>query len=75
MTSLDVSFSYGIPLGEREMSALAAMREVYGIRSLRFDEKQNVVRVEYDASRLNDEMVEGLLRRAGIDLTGRVALA
>jgi len=75
MTALDVTFHYAVPPGERTMQAIAAMREVYGIRALRFDEKNRTVRVEFDASRLNEEIVESLLRRAGIDLAGKAALA
>ncbi len=75
MTALDVVFSYGAAPGEAEIRAIAPLRDVYGIRRVSFDEKQRIVRVEYDASRLNENMVAGLLRRAGIDLHDRVALA
>jgi hypothetical protein len=74
MTALDVLFRYGNSLGETEMRALNNVREVYGIRRSLIDEKQQTLRVEYDASRLTDEIVAGLLRRAGIDLRGKVAL-
>jgi hypothetical protein len=74
MTMLDVCFRYGIAPGETEVRALSNVREVYGIRAIRFDEKERIVRVEFDASRLSDEVVESLLRRAGLDITARVAL-
>lgn len=74
MTAVEVSYKYAIPPGENEMRALARVREVYGIRGLRFDEKQRTVKVEYDASRLTEETVESLLRNAGLDLTGKLAL-
>ena len=74
MTAVEVSYKYAIPPGENEMRALARVREVYGIRGLRFDEKQRAVKVEYDASRLKEETVEALLRNAGLDLTGKLAL-
>jgi hypothetical protein len=57
------------------MRALAGTREVYGIRRLKFDEKGRSVRVEYDASRLNEGVVENLLRGAGLDITEKLALA
>jgi hypothetical protein len=57
------------------MRALGTAREVYGIRALRFDEKNKTVRVEFDATRLNEKSIEALLRRAGLDLTERVNLA
>jgi len=75
MTLLDVSFRYNLQPGEPEMRALNAAREVYGIRAIRINEKERVVGVEYDASRLSDEQVESLLRRAGVDIEARIALA
>ena len=74
MTALDVCFRYGIPPGESEMLALKSVREVYGIRAIRFDEKNKTIRVEFDASRLNEATVEALLRRADLDIMERLAL-
>jgi hypothetical protein len=74
MTQLDVAFRYGTPPGENELRALTYAREVYGIRKIEFDEGQNTVRVEYDATRLNDDSVAAILRRAGMDLRQKVAL-
>jgi copper chaperone CopZ len=56
------------------MAGIDRMREVYGIRRVSFDEAQRTVRVEYDATRLTDEIVASLLRNAGIDLKERIAL-
>jgi len=75
MTTVDVCFRYGVPPGEAEMRALGAAREVYGVRALHFDEKNRTLRVEYDASRINAQVVESLLRGAGVDVQERVALA
>ncbi len=75
MTSVDVYFSYGQTPGENEMRAVDGIREVYGIRRVSFDEKQRTVRVEYDASRLSESVVVGLLRRAGIDARDRAVPA
>ncbi len=74
MTALDVVFRYGSPPGESELRALNNMREVYGIRRILLDEKQQTIRVEYDASRLTEGIVAGLLRRAGIDVREKAAL-
>jgi len=71
MTQLDVSFHYATPPGENEMRALSQARDVYGIRDIQFDEKQQIVRVEYDATRLNGDTVAAILRRAGLDLGER----
>ena len=75
MTAVDVIFSYGQTPAECELRAVDGMREVYGIRRVTFDEKQRTVRVEYDASRLSESVVLGLLRRAGIDAHDRVVPA
>ncbi len=74
MTLLDVVFKYGTAPGEKQMMALNNAWEVYGVRKIKFNEKENTIRVEYDASRLNDGEIAGMLRRAGIDLRERVAL-
>src|SRR5215472_4086983 len=75
MTQLEVRYRYVPPLGEPEMRAVDAVREVYGIRRIAFDEKDRVVHVEFDASRLKEPVVAGLLRRAGIVLQEKLALA
>ncbi|HEV2399148.1 MAG TPA: hypothetical protein VGS27_19535 [Candidatus Sulfotelmatobacter sp.] len=75
MTYLDIVYSYGVQPGETEMRAIDSMREVYGIRRVRFNEKERTVRVEFDASRMKQDAVAKLLRNAGIDIKESVALA
>ncbi len=75
MTQLDVAYRYGAAPGEAEMRALDSVREVYGVRRITFEEKEKVVRVEFDASRLKEPVIAALLRRAGLDLRERLALA
>jgi hypothetical protein len=75
MTQLDVAYRYGAAPGEAEMRALDSVREVYGVRRITFEEKEKVVRVEFDASRLKEPVIAALLRRAGVDLRARLALA
>jgi hypothetical protein len=75
MTQLEVAYHYdGVP-GEKTMRAIAGMREVYGVRLITFDEKQKIVRVEFDASRLKEPVIAGLLREAGVDIGEKLALA
>lgn len=74
MTQLDVMYRYAVPPSEAAMMALARIREVYGIRGLVFDETARTVRVEYDATRLTEPIVHGLLRRSGLDIIERVSL-
>lgn len=75
MTYLDLVFNYGSLPGENELRAIDSMREVYGIRGVRFDEKERTVRVEFDASRMKQDAVVKLLRQAGIDVREPVTLA
>ena len=74
MTAVEVLFRYGMPPGELEMGALGQINDVYGIRRVRFSEPDRTVRVEYDATRLNESMVENLLRSAGFDIREKLAL-
>jgi len=75
MTHLEVVYRYiGIP-GEAEMRAIDSVREVYGIRRLTFNEKEHTLLVEFDASRMKEPVIAGLLRKAGIDLQEKLALA
>ncbi len=75
MTTVDVAFRYESKPGPAELRAVDALREVYGIRRVSFNEKESIVRVEFDASRMKEDTVAGLLRRAGIDLKDKLALA
>ncbi|HUS19293.1 MAG TPA: hypothetical protein VMZ25_06560 [Terriglobales bacterium] len=74
MTTVDVCYRYGTPPGEQEARAINSAREVYGVRKITFMEKENVVRVEYDATRLDEAEVANLLRRCGLDLRERIQL-
>jgi hypothetical protein len=75
MTQLEVAYRYGTAPREAEMRAIDSVREVYGVRRISFDPKARVVRVEFDASRFKEPVIAGLLRRAGVDLRERLALA
>jgi hypothetical protein len=75
MTQLEVVYRYtGVP-SEAEMRAIDSVREVYGIRRMTFNEKEHTVRVEFDASRMKEPVIAGLLRKAGIDLQEKLVLA
>lgn len=68
MTQLDVLYRYGIPPTEAAVAAIARLREVYGVRKLELSEAVKTVRIEYDASRLNEPVIHQMLRRAGLDV-------
>ncbi len=67
MTSLDVTFVYGVPPGESQARALGEIRCVYGIRSLTLNEAAHLIEIEYDASRLSESDIAALLAEAGCD--------
>jgi hypothetical protein len=75
MTAVDVAYRYENIPGPMEMRAIDSLRDVYGIRRILFNEKEKTVRVEYDATRLQENVVAALLRRAGINLGEKLALA
>jgi hypothetical protein len=72
---MEVAYRYSNPPSEAAMRAIDNMREVYGVRRVRFDEKERIVRVEYDASRFKEPVVANLLRRAGLDVLEKLVLA
>jgi len=75
MTAVDVFFRYGRTPKAAEMRALDRVREVYGIRRVVINEKDHTLRVEYDASRLKEDTVAALLRRAGFDVQEKLVMA
>jgi hypothetical protein len=75
MTYLEVAYRYGTAPGERALQAIDGMREVYGVRKVAFNEKDRTIRVEFDASRLTEDVIAKLLRQAGIDVRDKLALA
>jgi hypothetical protein len=74
MTQLDVLYRYGVQPDERAVLALSKARDVYGVRRMEFNEAEKTVRVEYDASRLTEAVINQLLRRAGLDIVETVSM-
>ncbi|HEY4930022.1 MAG TPA: hypothetical protein VII23_00495 [Terriglobales bacterium] len=74
MTAIEVLFRYGAQPSESVMSAYGQLSDVYGVRRLQLDESEHTIRVEYDATRLNEAKIEKLLRAAGFDVTEKLAL-
>jgi hypothetical protein len=72
MTQLQVAYRYAGSLSEPVMRALDDVREVYGVRRITLDEKQQIVHVEFDASRFKEPVIAGLLRHAGMDIGQRL---
>jgi len=74
MTQVDVVYRYHKNPTEQAALGIARLREVYGIRQVQLSEVEKTVRVEYDSTRLTEQVVSQLLRRAGLDLTEKVML-
>ncbi len=74
MTQLEVLYQYDRHPSETTMFAIGKMRDVYGVRRIRLDEQKKTVRVEYDATRLNKQIIYQLLRRTALDLTAELPL-
>ena len=74
MTTVDVVYRYRGTPAENVVAGLARLREVYGIRRVEFAEREKTVRVEYDSTRLSEQVVHQLLRRGGLDVGERVVL-
>ncbi len=68
MTTVDVTYHFIAPPRESSVLALASLREVYGIRQMHVDERARMIRIEYDATRLTDQILRQLLRRTGLEL-------
>lgn len=75
MTYLELVYHYQTPPGEKELRAIDTVREVYGVQRIQFNENDRTVRVLFDASRLKEDAVVRLLRQAGIDVKGKMAVA
>jgi hypothetical protein len=68
MTTVEIVYRYATPPTEQVALALAHARDVYGIRHLNFDRAARILRIEYDATRLNAAAVTKLVRESGLDI-------
>ena len=75
MTYVEIAYRYQTPPGEKELQAIDSVREVYGVQRIQFNEADRTVRVTFDASRMKEAAIGGLLRQAGIDLREKLVLA
>lgn len=66
MTFMTVSYELQHALGPDDFRALGRFANTYGLQKYRFDEKTNHLHFDYDASRLNESVVEHVLRQARI---------
>jgi hypothetical protein len=74
MTTVEILFRYDTPPSDSVTFALAATRDVYGIRHLGVDQAARTLRVEYDATRLTPATVTKLIRLTGLDIAEELPL-
>jgi len=68
MTTVEILYRYASAPTEPVAFALAALRDVYGIRRIQLESTARTLLVEYDATRLNAATVSNLVRCTGLEL-------
>ena len=68
MTKVDIQYDLARPLTETDAGSIADVHSSYGIVRVRVSPDVRSVGVEYDASRLSEKDVEGVLLRFGIPI-------
>ncbi len=72
MTLVEVTYELQSPLKPEHLRTLAGFANTYGLRRFSVNEEKNLLRFEYDASRLKETEVENVLRRGNIPILRRV---
>ena len=66
MTQMTVTYELQGRLKPEQFRALGEFANTYGLKGFHVDEKTNRLHIHYDASRLQDNVVEHVLRHARI---------
>ena len=72
MTYMTATYELQRPLKPEQLRALGQFANTYGLHRVRVDEAKNLLHLDYDASRLREEVVENVLRRERIPVLRRV---
>ena len=72
MTAVEIRFRYQAPFQPQALPRTSEDHGFFGIRKMRLDQQQNVITVEYDATRLDPKGVESVLRRVGVPIVERI---
>lgn len=72
MTLVEVTYELQKPLGAKQLQRLAFFANTYGLRKFRVDDSKKLLSFEYDASRLKETQVAGVLGKARIPIIRRV---
>ena len=66
MTLVEVTYELERPLESEQLRRLGEFANTYGLRRFHVDEEKNLLRFEYDASRLHEAEVLAAVRSAAI---------
>lgn len=72
MTAVQITFRYQGPFRPELLPRTQEYHGYYGIRQMKVDPDRNLITVEYDATRLDPNGVEAVLRRVGLPVLERV---
>jgi hypothetical protein len=72
MTLLEITYELHSPLSYEQLQRLGEFANTYGLRRFRMDEKQHLLTLEYDASRLRETQVAHVLGKAGIPIVQKL---
>jgi hypothetical protein len=75
MTFMTATYELQDKLQPDQFRALGQFANTYGLQRFRFDEQTNRLHFDYDASRLQETVVEHVLREARIPVLRRVTQA
>jgi hypothetical protein len=74
VTKVDIRYDLVRPLTDADDRGVADVHSWYGIFRVRIASDMNSIEVEYDASRLTEEDMEGVLVRFGIPIRRKVSV-
>jgi hypothetical protein len=72
MTQMTATYELQSRLTPEHFRALGEFSNTYGIHKFRYDEQNNLLHMDYDASRLRETVVEHVLRQARIPVLRKV---
>lgn len=72
MTSVEIRFRYQGKVPPETWLRTQESHHRYGIRRLHLDEENHLIRVEYDATRLDERNVAAVLRGVGVPVVEQV---
>ena len=75
MTLMTATYELQERLKPEHFRALGEFSNTYGLQKFRYDEKNNLLHFDYDASRLTDNVVESVLRQARIPVLRKLESA